>query len=1256
MSKPFIILLFLPFFLISQPTVKYPTLLWKISGKGLKKPSYLYGTMHVSNRAAYYLSEEFFEALKSVDVVGLETNPGEWMENMESTGELSELNQFNSGSYYNRNFYKSTFVNTLPSQTLLKSVLSYEPDIINGLLYRQHNSRENFEENTYIDLFIYQSASKLNKKVISLEDFAQSEIYARLAALPDEYGEDYGELDYKDYQSIGQKTEDAYREGNLSKLDSLSRISSTGNTIKYLIKERNFFFVRSIDSVLQTQSLFSGVGAAHLPGDFGVIEMLREKGYTLEPVFPKFTDKSIRMRQNLDAKFKKVEFKKYTAPDSAFSVNLPGKLYPVASIDNLKYYLHADMVNGSYYSVTRLKYLGPLYQESRFTMEALFDKLFFENIPGKILSKKEISDAAGYGALDILSVTRQGDQQRYHIYFNDLEIFIFKLGGKSNYASGSEADQFFKSIQFTQKPQGITEYLPDFKFTPVYGKALTWNEFTPPSGGFTCSVPEGFNYEKFKGSPLNGVTEDLFAYDPFKKVFGGIKHAVFNDFNYLEVDSFELNQFAKNTLENYQYDTEPSYQITREQNLPCIYFKGKNKNKYNMCGKVYIKGVHYYMIYLVSQSEPDLTHPFFSSFRLGDFNYIHTKKFIRDKDFYFKAKDEISDDAQSRFNEAYAKVYAKNIQDKIDSSSDYEVRVDSKYYYSPSSNECVNIILEKYNDYDYRDPKEMEEKVEKRYKNSFSCTLHRKEWNKQKDAYKIRYVLKDTATTRQIESRLYIKQGLLMEIVAPYDSLIGLKGWTKDFMETFELLDTLPGKNIFVNKFGLLLNDLCSEDTLLRRKANNSLKNSITLQKCYVPEFVKFLGSGNLAKVNEDSKAQLFVNGGVMKSEDIIAPYKTTYKQYTDSFYLQLCLLKGLAYLKTQRSYDAFYDLVIKETPLVGSEVTVNDVFSTLHDSIELCKKFFPGLLSITHHNEYREAVYSLLSELMNKGVISPTACAANKEAMLTDANLCLKRYNPALVQGNFQGNNPNGYNALDKNSKELAENLQVSLEGMNNNRLHKGSNYLRMLDAFNRQPLVNYAIVLAPYYKQDEKVRTFFGKIAKIKQQNILMPVHIALLKRGIVLSDTLSEHYSRNKFTRAFFYSELEKAELIDKFDARYASQLHLVESVLAIQRQLNSFYGNERDKMLKDSLNFVKELPVMNKYEKGKLFLFKNQKLGVSDQKWSMVFVENKTSINSNMEVYSLDFEMDHDKTMEENERIIQDYFYLGYRNRANMNTSN
>src|SRR6478735_8647512 len=100
MKKLLIPFIFLPFLLFSQSTARYPSLLWKISGNGLKKPSYLYGTMHVSNRVAYYLSEQFFDALKSVDVVGLETNPGEWLESMEKTGELEAISTMNYSNPY----------------------------------------------------------------------------------------------------------------------------------------------------------------------------------------------------------------------------------------------------------------------------------------------------------------------------------------------------------------------------------------------------------------------------------------------------------------------------------------------------------------------------------------------------------------------------------------------------------------------------------------------------------------------------------------------------------------------------------------------------------------------------------------------------------------------------------------------------------------------------------------------------------------------------------------------------------------------------------------------------------------------------------------------------------------------------------------------------------------------------------------------------------------------------------------------------
>ena len=54
---------------------EYQSLLWKISGNGLDKPSFLYGTMHVSNKVAFHLSDSFYKAIKSVDIVSLEINP-----------------------------------------------------------------------------------------------------------------------------------------------------------------------------------------------------------------------------------------------------------------------------------------------------------------------------------------------------------------------------------------------------------------------------------------------------------------------------------------------------------------------------------------------------------------------------------------------------------------------------------------------------------------------------------------------------------------------------------------------------------------------------------------------------------------------------------------------------------------------------------------------------------------------------------------------------------------------------------------------------------------------------------------------------------------------------------------------------------------------------------------------------------------------------------------------------------------------------
>jgi hypothetical protein len=636
---------------------------------------------------------------------------------------------------------------------------------------------------------------------------------------------------------------------------------------------------------------------------------------------------------------------------------------------------------------------------------------------------------------------------------------------------------------------------------------------------------------------------------------------------------------------------------------------------------------------------------------------VNNVKEITDNDYAFKAKDEVTDNALSRFNENYAKEFEKT-QTKTDKAEeknfDYNYKSSTKAYFSPSSNEYVNISYEKYNDYDYRTVQEFEEFIIKNIKEMNSLVPTKITVTNKDGLYKFTTIVKDTATRRALDLRIFVKNGIRYEISAPFDTTIGLKNWTKTFMDSFTPKDTVIGKSIFENKFSKLLNDLAGNDTLLRKQANASFQGEVSIQKVYADDIIKFITDKKIDNVNEDTKALLFVNAGTLENEKIIPPYKNLYKQYTDSFYLQLCLLKGLAYLKTQNSYNTFYSLLMSEVPLVGNESTVSDVFAALNDSLELCKGFFPGLLTLTRYDEYKPAVYSLLASMINKKIIGVNAYQAQKENILADANLALKRFNPNKSSGSEYGGE---YDYMDKTMKDLAESIQKSLEGLSNNTLYKGTNYLKNIEALNRPELVNYAFIISQFYKTDEKAKQFFTKLSKIKSQSITMPVLINLLKQNIILNDTMINYYCKNKYTRAYFYSELEKEKLSDKFVKKYLSQESLVESVIASQKQLAGIYSYEKDKKQKDSLVLVKRVPARNRYQEGELYIYRSSRSKGDEDSWAVAFVnKSKLAINPAIEVVSTNYMIDSKKSEDENINEILGDFYTLHRKRAGGSNSN
>ena len=168
---------FLPFGLsaqITQEPKKYQGLLWEITGKGLTKPSYVFGTMHVSNKLAFHLSDSFYYALKQVDAVALELNPDLWQSQMVRLANLndnySEFVQVAGNDFLTDNGFKID-----QYETTLKTALSTEPPVVNSLLYRSYKTRDDFEEDTFLDLYIFQAGRKLGKAAAGVEDYYESE-------------------------------------------------------------------------------------------------------------------------------------------------------------------------------------------------------------------------------------------------------------------------------------------------------------------------------------------------------------------------------------------------------------------------------------------------------------------------------------------------------------------------------------------------------------------------------------------------------------------------------------------------------------------------------------------------------------------------------------------------------------------------------------------------------------------------------------------------------------------------------------------------------------------------------------------------------------------------------------------------------------------------------------------------------------------------------------------------------------------------
>ena len=263
-------------------------LLWKISGNGLSKPSYLYGTIHLIPKAELTFSEPLLAALDRSKRVAFEID----MREMTNLGKQFSLitkafmrdgktlrDLLNAEDYA---FVQSKMTEQGMSMGMLERL---KPMFLSMMLSNEEENLQN-SRMTSVEMELYQLARKRKLASAGLETAAYQigvfdsipyDAQARMLVETLRSGErDAGA--YKDMLRL-------YRAEDISKMQSM--VVEEGQDMarfeELLLTRRNQNWIPVMRRLMKETPTLFAVGAGHLGGPRGVIALLRAEGYRVDP-------------------------------------------------------------------------------------------------------------------------------------------------------------------------------------------------------------------------------------------------------------------------------------------------------------------------------------------------------------------------------------------------------------------------------------------------------------------------------------------------------------------------------------------------------------------------------------------------------------------------------------------------------------------------------------------------------------------------------------------------------------------------------------------------------------------------------------------------------------------------------------------------------------------------------------------------------------------------------------------------------------
>ena len=280
-------------------------LLYKISGKDLNKASYIVGTFHLANASFAEKITGIGEAMANTEQVYGEVDFDDAL-NPDSTRILSSMQflpegqtvksilteeQFNKLDAFSASIFGIGIGNDLLFSQMGKMTPAAIFNTLTVMMYLK-KSPDKLDPQNLIDNYFQRQAKDAGKGIGGFETISyQANVLLGSKSMERDIEllmclVDNGDI----YEEINEELVNAYYSQDIEAVEKAvnyefaNKCDATPEEKDILINNRNVNWCDMMPAVMKEKSTLFVVGAGHLPGERGVLQLLRNAGYTVEGV------------------------------------------------------------------------------------------------------------------------------------------------------------------------------------------------------------------------------------------------------------------------------------------------------------------------------------------------------------------------------------------------------------------------------------------------------------------------------------------------------------------------------------------------------------------------------------------------------------------------------------------------------------------------------------------------------------------------------------------------------------------------------------------------------------------------------------------------------------------------------------------------------------------------------------------------------------------------------------------------------------